>query len=158
MEGLRNNPGFLGTGAHLLADITLIVEILFYVVLCLGVTAQLWRKYKWHNRLQTPVVLLNLFFIGLVMIPTFLTVIAGGIEQMPGVVLIHAGIGTLAEIVAIYCLLAGFKILPRRIGLLRYLMWTAFVLWTLTVLFGVAMYLSFYTGALAGSGHVTHWG
>lgn len=147
MEGLRNIPGFLGTGAHLFADITLIVEILFYIVLCLGVTAQLWRKYELHDRLQTSVVLLNLIFIGLVMMPTFLAVITGGIGQMPGVVLIHAGIGMLAEIVAIYCLLASFKILRRRIGMLRYFMWTAFVLWTLTVLFGVALYLSFYTSA-----------
>ncbi len=155
MGGLRDIPGFLGTGGNLLVDLTLVIEILFYISLCLGVTAQLRKQYKWHDRFQIPVVVLNLFFIAFVMIPTFAAIIGQGIGQMPGLVLAHAAVGTLAEGVAIYCLLAGLKILPRKIGVLRWFMWAAFVLWTLTLLLGIGLYISFYTGGDSSGGAVT---
>ena len=65
---------------------------------------------------------------------------------------IHAVLGVLAQGVATYCLLAGFKILPRKIGVLRYWMWLAFVLWTLATLAGIGIYLVWYTGGSASSG------
>jgi uncharacterized membrane protein YozB (DUF420 family) len=155
MEGLRSTPGFLDTGANILADLNLIVQLLFYIVICLGVVVQLRKQYKWHDRLQIPVVLLNLLFIAVVMLPSFL----GILPQLPNrfsetafvVPTLHAILGLLAEGISIYCLLAGLKILPRKIGILRYWMWTAFVLWTLTILFGIGLYLVWYTGSSAGS-------
>lgn len=66
-----DGPGFLGTQATMLRDVTLLIEIVFYLVLCAGVAAQLKGQFQWHDRLQTPVVLLNLLFIGLVMLPAF---------------------------------------------------------------------------------------
>ena len=62
-------PGFWS--ASLFADITLIVQILFYLVLCAGVIAQLTGRYHLHDKFQAPVVVLNIVFIIFVMIPTF---------------------------------------------------------------------------------------
>ena len=134
-----------------LATLTLAVEILFYLVLCAGVVVQLKGLYTWHDRLQAPVVVLNIFFILFVMIPTFRLVVferlPSGLSEMPTLVTAgHALLGTIAELLSIYLLLSGFKILPRKIGVLRYWMWTAFGFWTLTVLFGVGIYLQFHTG------------
>ena len=136
------------------ATVTLFVEILFYIVLCAGVVAQLRGAYKWHDRLQAPVVILNIFFIFFVMVPTFGAVVfnpnSGGLSQVPTLVTaIHGVLGTIAQGLAIYCLLAGFKILPRKIGVLRYWMWAAFVAWTATVMFGVGVYFVFYLGGSA---------
>ena len=133
------------------ATFTLVVEILFYLVLCAGVVAQLKGKYKWHDRLQAPIVVLNIFFIIFVMIPTFRLVV---VEQLPRglsdiptlVTTLHGLLGTVAQLLAIYMFLAGFKILPRKIGTLRYWMWTTFVFWTATVLVGIGVYLLFNTG------------
>jgi uncharacterized membrane protein YozB (DUF420 family) len=141
------------------ATFTLIVEILFYLVLCAGVVAQLKRKYKWHDRLQAPVVVLNIFFIIFVMIPTFrLAVVAqlpSGLSDVPTLVtLLHGLLGTIAQLLGIYVFLAGFKILPRKIGVLKYWMRAAFAFWTLTVLMGIAVYVLFYTGVAAGGGAV----
>ncbi len=155
MGGLREIPGFLGIGGNLLVDLTLVIEILFYILLCLGVTAQLRKQYKWHDCFQIPVVVLNLFFIALVMIPTIMAIISNGAAGMPPLVLAHAGVGVLAQLVAVYCLLAGLKILPRKIGVLRWFMWTAFVLWTITLLLGIGLYISFYTGDDVSAGAVT---
>lgn len=137
------------------ATLTLLVEILFYIALCLGVIAQLRGAYKWHDRFQAPVVVLNIFFILFVMIPTFRSLIFGSASLSPVPVLvttIHALLGTVAQGLAIYCMLAGFKILPRKIGTLRYWMWSTFLAWTLTVAFGVGVYFMFYGGSDAVTG------
>jgi uncharacterized membrane protein YozB (DUF420 family) len=60
------------------------------------------------------------------------------------VVVIHAVLGTVAEGLAIYCLLAGHKILPRKIGRLRYWMWATFIVWTAAVVMGVYTYFIWY--------------
>ncbi len=63
--------GFLGTGASLGADLTLVVQTLFFIVLTIGVVAQRFRKYKAHDLLQTSVVVLNFFFIIFLMVASF---------------------------------------------------------------------------------------
>jgi uncharacterized membrane protein YozB (DUF420 family) len=148
MEVLRNAAGFLGTQATLLTDINLVVQILFYIVLCLGIVAQRKQKYHLHDKLQTPVVVLNLLFILLVMIPSARFVV----REIPArlsetyflIPTVHMVLGTLAEGLAIYCMLAGFKILPRKIGTLRYFMWATFTLWTAAVIFGIGIYIIWY--------------
>jgi hypothetical protein len=58
--------------------------------------------------------------------------------------LIHGILGTIAQGLAIYCMLAGLQYLPRKIGVLRYWMWATFITWTATVFFGVTTYIVFY--------------
>ncbi|MFQ5796460.1 MAG: hypothetical protein ACE5JP_15620 [Candidatus Bipolaricaulia bacterium] len=121
-----------------------------YIALCIGVVAQRKKKYKWHDWIQTPVVVLNLFLIFFIMISSFREEsIAGTLLQRPDdphfyIPGIHAILGTLAEGLAIYCLLAGHKILPRKIGTLRYFMWATFVLWTLAFAVGMGTYYRWY--------------
>lgn len=142
--------GFLGTGATLGADLALIVEVIFFILLCLGISAQLLRKYKWHDRIQAPVVLLNLLFIIFIMTVSFRdAAVIKTLPSRPGdpyylTVAIHALLGTAAELLAIYCLLAGFKILPRKIGRLKHYMRATFALWTLAILFGIGTYYVWY--------------
>lgn len=147
---MLKQAGFLGTGATFGADLTLIVEIIFFLALCVGVVAQRRRRYRLHDWIQTPVVVLNLFFIIFIMIASFLEQrVPGTLPERPGdpyylVVGIHAVLGLVAEGLGIYCLLAGHQILPRKIGRLRYWMWTTFGFWALAVLFGVGTYYVWY--------------
>ena len=149
MEGLRNTPGFFGTNASLLADLNLVIQIVLFIVLCIGVMAQRKQKYHWHDKLQAPVVVLNFFFILLIMWPAFQGIsgeIPANLSQTYVLVpTLHAIFGLIAEGLAIYCLLAGFKILPRKIGELRYWMWACFVFWTASIMFGVGTYIVWYT-------------
>lgn len=153
---MLRGDGFLGTGASLGADLALIFEVLFFVVLTIGVVAQRRGKYHWHDRLQIPVVLLNLLFIAFIMIASFQEQqVREILPQRPTdpyylIVAIHAVLGTLAQLFSIYCLLAGVKILPRKVGTLRYWMWLTYILWILAVTVGVATYYVWYlrdTGA-----------
>ena len=134
-----------------LATINLIIQILFYIALCAGVIAQVRGAYKWHDRFQAPVGVLNILFIIFIMVPTFRAVVLGnipsGLSEVPTLVTaIHGLLGLIAQGLAIYCMLAGFKILPRKIGVLRYWMRATFVAWTLTLLFGIGVYIIFHPG------------
>lgn len=142
--------GFLGTAATLGADVSLLMQILFYIAICVAVVAQRRRKYHWHDRIMTTVVVGNLFFIIFIMMSSFAREdIAGTLPQRPddphfSIPGIHAVLGLLAEGFAIYSLLAGRKILPRKIGRLRYWMWTTFAFWTLAFAVGLGTYYRWY--------------
>ena len=142
--------GFLGTDAGFISDLALTAEILFFLAICVGVVAQRRGRYRLHDWIQTPVVILNLFLIIFVMVASFTEQeVASTLPQRPGdayylVVAVHAGLGLVAEGLAIYVLLAGHKILPRKIGRLRRWMWATFAFWTAAVIAGVATYYVWY--------------
>lgn len=159
---MLSGDGFLGTSATLGADLALVAEIAFFLLLCVGVVAQRRRHYRLHDWIQTPVVLLNLALIVFIMVASFREQqVAGTLPERPAdpyylVVAIHAGLGLVAEGLALYCLLAGHQILPRKIGRLRYWMWGTFGVWTVAVLFGVGTYGVWYLGpSPAGAAAVT---
>jgi len=147
---MLSGDGFLAETSYLGADLALVGELLFFVLICIAVCAQRRGKYHWHDRIQTPVVLLNLGFVFVVM------VLSLRYEQVPArfverpfepfylVVAIHAVLGTSAALLSVYCLLAGHKILPRKIGRLRYWMWATYILWTAAVTMGVVTYIVWY--------------
>lgn len=153
---MLTQAGFLGTNASLGADLTLIAEIILYIALIAGVVAQRRGRYQLHDRIQTPVVIINFFFILFFMVRSFLNnQVATAFPQRPFdpyylLVVIHAALGMITAVLALYCLLAGHKILPRKIGRLRYWMWTTFAFWTATVVFGVLMYYVWYVQPAAG--------
>ena len=147
---MLKGSGFLGTGASLGADITLIIQLIFFFGLSFGVIAQLLRKYRVHHFIQTPIVILNFFFIIFLMVASFIeqdvptTLIMRPTELYYITPFIHAGLGIIAQGLATYCLLAGFKILPRKIGTLRYFMWATYGFWILAISFGLVTYTVWY--------------
>ena len=75
--------------------------------------------------------------------------VASTFPQRPGdiyylSVAIHAVLGLIAEGLAIYAMLAGYKILPRKIGKLRYWMWATFGFWFAAMIMGVYTYYIWY--------------
>ena len=132
------------------ADIALLGEAALYMLLLLGVAVQLMRLWKAHDWIMTIVVIGNFFLILFLMIGSYRALlgfmVSGNASLSPDLLLplVHGGLGTLAEIVAIYCLLAGHKILPRKIGTLRYFMWLTFVLWTMAFALGTGTYFVYY--------------
>ena len=147
---MLSGDGFLAEASYLGADLALVSELLFFVLICIAVVAQRRGKYHWHDRIQTPVVLFNLGFVFVVMVLSLRSeqVPAGFVERPFApfylVVVIHAVLGTVAVLLSVYCLLAGHKILPRKIGRLRYWMWATFFVWTAAVTMGVVTYIVWY--------------
>ncbi len=147
---MLSGAGFLGNGATLGADINLIVQFIFFFGLSFGIIMQLLGKYNVHRFIQAPIVILNFFFIIFIMVASFFrqdvptTLIQRPTDLYYIAPFIHAGLGIIAQGLATYLLLAGFKILPQKIGTLRYFMWATYGFWILAISFGFATYAAWY--------------
>ena len=143
-------PGFLGTAAPIMVDITLIAEIIFFVLLTIGVVAQRRGMWHAHDYIQTPVVILNAILVVWIMLFEYFardipqTAIAHPSDTYFTMATVHGIFGGIAAILSIYCLLAGWKILPRKIGQLKRIMWVTYAVWSIAVILGVATYYVWY--------------
>src|SRR5579859_2625421 len=143
--------GFLGTGATLGADVNLLAQ--FTMALALGGGAWLARRkhYFAHGCVQATVVLVNLFFIVWVMLPSFSKQLA---PQIPAglsdryylVAFAHAVAGSLAELLGIYVVLVATAKIPKALRFNNYKPWmrTTLVLWWLAAGLGFATYAMWY--------------
>ena len=146
------SKGFLGTAASLAADRALVIELGMGVALLAGVVLARRRHYRAHACCQSAVVLLNLATIVQFMVPSFRRQVAPEIPSGLGevhyaVAMAHGILGTVAELVALYVVVAaGTNVLPRRLRFSRYKPWmrTALVLWLVTLLSGLATYVQWY--------------
>ena len=111
-------------------------------------------RYRAHAWCQSVVVLLNLVAVIVVMVPSFRTHV---LPRIPARLnrsyyflgTAHAILGMIAELLAIYVLLAvGTKLLPESLRLRRYKLWmrSALALWWLVLLLGAATYARWYIG------------
>jgi plastocyanin/uncharacterized membrane protein YozB (DUF420 family) len=144
--------GFLGTGATFRADLNLVVQILMGVALLAGAYLARKRNFKAHKYCQSSVMVLNLLMIFLIMAPSFHRQvepqIPGGLtEAYYSVAMVHAVLGTLAELLGLYVVLvAGTKVVPKKLRFKRFKPWmrAALALWWVVVLLGVATYYIWY--------------
>src|SRR6266446_6822594 len=95
--------GFLGTGATFWADLNLVVQIALGLALLMGMVLARRQQFRAHMVCQSSVILLNLVMIFLIMMPSFHRQVAPQIpaglhEAYYGVATLHAGLGTLAEL------------------------------------------------------------
>jgi len=143
---------FLGTQAPLAADIVLLLEIAIGVALLVGAGLARAKRYRQHAWCQSVVVLLNLAVITVMMVPSFRTQVLPRIPvklSRPYFALAtaHAALGSMAELAAVYILVAaGTRLLPERLRLKRYKLWmrTVLALWWLALFMGFATYARWY--------------
>ena len=134
------------------ANLILLLEIAIAVGLLFGALLARLQRFRAHAWCQSAIVLLNLVFIGLVMVPSFRARVSPKLPLRLGkpfyaLATAHAALGTAAELAALYVLLAaGTRVLPERFRLVRYKVWmrTVLALWWLTLVFGVATYVRWY--------------
>jgi len=146
------NGALWGTQAPLSVDIVLLLEIAMGAALLLGAWLARAKRYRQHAWSQSFVVLLNLVVITLTMVPSFQ---AHVLPRIPAklskpyfaLATAHAAVGSIAELAALYILLAaGTRVLPERLRLTRYKLWmrTVLVLWWLVLFLGFATYARWY--------------
>ncbi len=149
--------GFLGTAAPFSSDLTAIVEIGMGLALLAGMVLARRRRYRAHAWCQSAVVLLNLVAITLTMTPSFrrsfLPIPAHLGNSYHVLAVVHAALGSVAELLGLYILLVvGTNILPKRLRFTRYRykvwMRTGILLWWLALLFGLATYARWYVAPL----------
>lgn len=144
--------GLLGTQASLTADAVLLLEIAMGAGLLAGAWLARAKRYRQHAWCQSSIVLLNLVIIGLTMAPSFRMHVLPRIPaklSRPYFALAtaHATLGSIAELAALYILLAaGTRLLPEKLRLKRYRLWMRAVLalWWLVLFLGFATYTRWY--------------
>ena len=147
--------GFLGTGATFRADLNLVVQVSMGIVLLVGMVLAKRKNFRAHKYVQSSVMILNLLMIFLIMAPSFhkqvQPQVPGGLKEAYYLVpYIHAVLGTIAEVLGLYIVLvAGTKLLPRKLKFKRYKPWmrTELALWWLVVLIGIGTYYTWYIAA-----------
>ena len=144
--------GLLGTGAVLITDINLMVQIVSFFVLLISMLYKIKGKIKRHGYLMGLAVLLHFITFIVAMGPSFF----GEMEffststDLLGVqaMWIHAITGSIALILGIT--LVGLWIVNSSnvAGCVKRkrIMDITILLWGLSLIFGIVTYLSFYTG------------
>ncbi len=144
--------GFLGTGATVWADLNLVIQITMGVALLVGMGLARRQRFRAHMICQSSVMLLNLVVIYLIMLPSFRRQVtphipAGLHEAYYAVAALHAGLGTIAELLGLYIVLrAATNLVPARLRFQNYKAWmrTALGLWWGVVLLGLGTYAVWY--------------
>lgn len=133
-------------GTRLAADIDLVAELLILLGLWGGAYFARTHHYRAHGATQTTLVLANLFFILVIMIPSFNSyIIAGQTSTGPvaRIMLLHGALGLVAELSALYLLVRmRTKLLPPRLRVrkIKRLMRAVLLLWTVVVVVGATLY------------------
>jgi hypothetical protein len=143
---------FLGPVAPRVVDLILVLEVIMGAALLIGGFLARLGRFRQHAWCQSIVVLVNAMVIAVLMIPSFSLHVYPRIpaklgRAYYGLATMHAALGTLAEIVGLYILLAvGTKLLPSKLRIANYKVWmrSVLVLWWVALALGIATYIRWY--------------
>jgi uncharacterized membrane protein YozB (DUF420 family) len=155
MELLRGQPGFLGTGATMMADLTLLAYVLLIVP---GMLAGFYfarrRKFEpQHKYTMTIIMMVNWVLIGFLMLVSYRSGVAPNVPQglaQPVFLLptIHLVTGAIAQLLGTYLVLRMWfeDVLPGWLKVKRIKRYMRFTLamWLITALLGVSIYFVWY--------------
>jgi uncharacterized membrane protein YozB (DUF420 family) len=151
MNAFFTRPGFLGTHAPLLSDLTLVLILLTAAMLTVGWQLARHRHYEAHRWLQTAAASLNAVVVLVVMIYSFVTHILPGIPARLlqgdyGVTTTHAVVGTIGLLLGVFVVLRANGLVPKGLRFKNYklFMRTSYTLYMLATLLGVIVYLEVY--------------
>ena len=146
------SEGFLGTAAPPTVNAGLLLETAMGVGLVFGAWLARTKRFRQHAWCQSAIVLLNLAVIVVAMIPSLRSQVLPRIpaklhKPYYALATMHAGLGTVAELAALYILVAaGTRLLPEKLRITRYKAWmrSVLLLWWLVLLLGFATYVRWY--------------
>jgi uncharacterized membrane protein YozB (DUF420 family) len=143
-------PGIFGTNALLQTDLSLLLQIIAFLILLIGYGYKMKGKFKMHGSFMGAAVILHALSFLLVMLPSFLV----GFEFFTtethnlGVqtTLLHAVTGAIALILGIG-IVAAWAFQPSDTAACskrKRLMNVTILLWVVSLIFGTATYLILY--------------
>jgi uncharacterized membrane protein YozB (DUF420 family) len=151
MNAFLNRPGFFGTRAAMLADLTLCLILLTAVLFTLGVFLARRKNFTVHRWVQTTAASLNALVVLGVMVHSFVTNILPGVpgklaQRAYGVPVLHASVGAIGLLLGLFVVLRANGLVPRALRFKNYklFMRTSYALYMLATLGGVLVYLQTY--------------
>lgn len=160
---LRNEEGFLGTNASLLADLNLMAYVL--ILLPLMAVGYLYARKKMfepqHKLAMSTITLLNWVLIGIVMVSSFTDSVTPNIssdfdQDFIYVPTIHAIVGLGAQLLATYLVARMWlqNVLPESLLVKNIKLYMRITLsaWVFTAAFGILLYFTWYSDTEASDG------
>ena len=148
MKDFLSGPGFLGTHAPFLSDLSLVLVSLTAILFTIGWQLARRRHYEAHRWVQTVAAVINAIVVLGVMVNSYVTHILPGIpskllEGDYGVTTVHAIIGTIGLLLGIFVVLRGNELVPNALRFKNYklFMRTAYTLYMLATLLGILVYV-----------------
>lgn len=143
--------GIFGTEALLQADINLLLQIAMFLIIVISLVYKNKMKFKIHGTLMGTAVILHLISLFAVMGPSFSQAYdyftAATSDLGVQTTWIHAIPGAVAMILGIF-LVAAWALRPSNLAACsrrKRLMDITTLLWLVSLIFGIASYLAFYT-------------
>ena len=144
-------PGFLGTRATFGPDIGLVLVIGSAVLFTVGWRLAVNRHYRIHRWVQTSAATINAAAVLAIMVGSFWGFVLPRIQvtihqPVTLITTIHAAIGAITFLLGVYVVLSANKLVPRawRFSNYKLFMRTAYALYMLSTLIGIAVYVATY--------------
>ena len=146
-----NRPGFLGTHAPFISDLTLILILLTAILFTIGWQLARRKHFVAHRWIQTVTACLNALVVIGVMIRSFVVHILPGLPAKLqqgdyADTTVHAFIVMIGLLLGIFVVLRANKLVPKPLRFKNYkaFMRTSYALYLLATLLGVLVYLEVY--------------
>ena len=147
MINFINGPGFLGTHAPFISDLTLILILITAILFTIGWQLARHKHFEAHRWVQTSSATLNAVVVLVVMVRSFVLHILPGIpgKLLQGdyaVTTVHALVGATGLLSGIFVVLRGNGLVPQALRFKKYkpFMRTAYALYMAATLLGVIVY------------------
>ncbi|MEP7198739.1 MAG: DUF420 domain-containing protein [Chloroflexota bacterium] len=158
MQEICKALGFTCSG-RFQADINLIAQLIMICSLWVGFYFARTKQIPKHRRVQTTVVIVNIFAIALIMIPVINQYVlrTGDFTTFPTPLLmsIHGTLGLIAELLGIYIVIRMLRPawIPQRLKVKNFkrLMRITLTLWTLIIVLGLGIYFYRYLTTADGT-------
>jgi uncharacterized membrane protein YozB (DUF420 family) len=142
-------PGFLGAGAPLYSDLSLLLILLAAGLFTWGWRLAAGRQYASHRWVQTAAATLNALVVLSVMIASFVKHILPGVpnkllEGSYGVTTVHAMVGAVGLILGIFVVVQANRRIPKRLPFrnVRQTMRVSYALYLASTFLGVLVYVA----------------
>jgi uncharacterized membrane protein YozB (DUF420 family) len=142
-------PGFLGAGAPLYSDLSLLLILLAAGLFTWGWRLAAHRHYEAHRWVQTSAATLNAIVVLSVMIASFAKYILPGLpgkllEGSYGVTTVHAIVGAFGLILGVFVVIRANRRIPKRLAFknARRLMRISYSLYMASTFLGVVVYVA----------------
>ncbi|HMK08825.1 MAG TPA: DUF420 domain-containing protein [Anaerolineales bacterium] len=151
MTELFHRPGFLGTSANFLTDMTLVLSLFVAAALTAGFLLARRRQYGVHRVVQTVAVTINAVLVLWLMILPFKGFILPGlparlVERFYAVTTLHAVAGALALGMGVFVVLRANGLMPKALQFRNYkrVMRISYGLYLLATLIGILVYFTWF--------------
>ncbi len=148
MKDLLNGPGFLGTNAPFISDLSMILTLLTAIMFTVGWQLARHRQFEAHRWVQTVAATINAVVVLGVMVNSYITHILPGIpdkllEGDYGITTVHAVVGTIGFLLGIFVVLRGNGLVPKALRFKNYKMFmrVSYAFYMLATLLGVIVYI-----------------